>query len=174
MPRRRRRNKMSEENNKEVVEDTPKEKEVAEVQQETPEETPEKTNEKDSSNDDIFITEKDRFTIKISYYIDKKNPIIEGFSDDYAPNGKEIKSFEMYFKYPSQKDAEYIMATKPINSIEDAQVIDFIELENVRLVTLMRGWSLERPMTDLAQIHPAIVKALRAKVSEEIAGNGLF
>ena len=80
----------------------------------------------------------------------------------------------MHFKYPSQKDAEYIMATKPIQNIEDAQILDFIELENVRIVTLMRGWSMSRPLTDLAEIHPMIVKAMRAKVSEQIGGNGLF
>ena len=127
------------------------------------------------NNDDIFITEKDKFTIPMTYYMnEKREPFIEGFSEGYDPDGKEIHSFEMYFKYPSQKDAEYIMATKPIQNIEDATVIDFIELENVRIITLMRGWSMKRPLTDLAQIHPTIVKAMRTKVSEEIGGNGMF
>jgi len=127
-----------------------------------------------SKNDDIFITEKDRFTIEIVYYIENKMPIIEGIDENYESDGKNICSFEMYFKYPSQRDAEYIMSTKQIKSFEDANLIDFIELENVRLVTLMRGWSISRPLEDLASIHPEIVKAIRLKVSNKIGSVGLF
>jgi hypothetical protein len=126
------------------------------------------------NNNDIFITEEDRFTIPIKYYLEDREPVIEGFSDAYLPNEKEIHSFDVYFKYPSQKDVEYIMSVKPIQNIESAEILDFIELENVRLITLLRGWSMERSLEDLAQIHPTIVKALRAKISEKIAGNGLF
>jgi hypothetical protein len=126
------------------------------------------------NNDDIFITEKDRFTLTIEYYLENKDPIIEGFNDSYSKEGKEVHSFDMYFKYPSQRDTEYIMSVKPIQSIEDAEVLDFIELENVRIMKLMRGWSMSRPLEDLAEIHPNIVKALRRKMSETIGGNGLF
>ena len=106
------------------------------------------------NNDDIFITEKDRFTLTIEYYLDDKEPIIEGYNDSFNKTGKDIHSFDMYFKYPSQRDTEYIMSTKPIQSIEDAEVLDFIELENVRIMKLMRGWSMTRPLEDLAEIHP--------------------
>ena len=126
------------------------------------------------NNDDIFITEKDRFTIPVKYYLEDKEPMVEGFSDEYNHKDQKLHSFEVYFKYPSQKDFEYIMSVKPIQRIQDAEVLDFIELENVRLVTLLRGWSMDRSLEDLAQIHPTIVKSLRAKISEEIAGNGLF
>ena len=129
---------------------------------------------KTDNNDDIFITEKDRFTISIKYYLDGKEPIIEGFSEGYSYKSQEVHSFDVYFKYPSQKDVEYIMSVKPMQNIENAEIVDFVELENVRLITLLRGWSMDRPLEDLAQIHPTIVKALRVKISETIAGNGLF
>jgi hypothetical protein len=126
------------------------------------------------NNDDIFITENDKFTLSVKYYLEGKEPIVKGFSDNYNDRNKEVHAFDVYFKYPSQKDAEYIMSVKPIQSMEEAKVLDFIELENVRLMVLFRGWSMNRPKEDLANIHPTIIKALRAKMSDEIAGNGLF
>ena len=126
------------------------------------------------NNDDIFITENDKFSINIVYYLDGKTPIIEGVSNEYIPDGKKLHSFEMKFKYPSQRDAEYIMAARPIKSVEDASVMDFIEIENSRIVRLMRGWSMSRPMSDIASVHPDIIKAIRYKVSEVIGGTGIF
>lgn len=127
------------------------------------------------NNDDIFITESDTFEIDVEYYLDDlREPVIKDFDEEYEGTDKKTHSFNMTFKYPSQKDTEYIMNSRPIQSIEDAQFADFIELENVRLMTLVRSWTMERPLTDMAQLHPKIVKALRAKVSEKIAGNGLF
>jgi len=130
--------------------------------------------EPEDSNDGIFITEDDTFTIDVTYYLDDNSPIVKEFDEDFDSKDKEVHSFEMTFKHPSQKDAEYIMATRPIDSVEDAKIVDFIELENVRIVTLMRGWSMSRPLTDLASIHPEIVKAIRFKVSEKIGSTGLF
>lgn len=122
---------------------------------------------------DIFITEKDRFEVKIKYYMEGKNPIIKNYDDDYEDDKQSVE-FSIFFKYPSQEDTEKIMSVKNISNLESATYAEFIQIENIRLMTLIREWTLKRPFSDLSSIHPKIIKAIRAFISQEIAGNGIL
>jgi hypothetical protein len=135
-----------------------------------------KVKEAKSYNDDIFVSESDRFSVNIQYYIDSKlnEPMIKGFDETYLSEGTTVKSFEINFKYPSQKDTEIIMSTKNIKSLEEAGISDFIELENTRLAVLIRDWSINKPIQQIGNINPKIIKAIRAKVNELIGANGIF
>jgi hypothetical protein len=192
MGRRRRRNTMSEENKEVAVTEEVKTEEVKTEEVKTEEvETEEVVTEEvkteevkteevkteevktKQDNSDIFVTEDNTFDVEIKYYVTDSLPHIEGFSDEFDDE-IETKDFTVTFKFPSQRDSEIIMATKSIENAETATYLDFIEIENVRMMTLIRGWSLDRPLKDLSTVHPDIIKAIKAKISEKILGSGLF
>jgi hypothetical protein len=165
---------MSEDTAEKVEEPKVEEPKVEEPKAEEPKaEEPKAEGKAKGKNDDIFITESDRFDILMKYYIEENEPIISGFDDDYD-DAKEAQEFTITFKRPSQRDVELIMATKAIEDFNEATLVDFIEVENIRMMTLIRSWSLDRPLEDLSNIHPKIVKAIRTKISEQIGGNGIF
>lgn len=173
---------MSEESKEEVV----VEQEVAvteEVKNESPEkveepkvEDAEKVEDIDDMDDnsDIFITEKDRFDIPIEYYMVGNDPSIKGFDDDYDDKHEKIKKFTITFKHPSQKDADAIVLTNPIEDIEKTTYNEFLQLENLRILVLIRTWTLKKDITEIAYLHPKMIKAIRLKVTEEIGGNGIY
>jgi hypothetical protein len=132
-------------------------------------------------NDDLFITEKDRFTINITYYFDKslKEPFILGYDDGYFyekddEKRSEEKTFTVTFKYPNQQDTELIMSSKPIQSLDEANFSDFITLENIRIGTLIREWSIKKPLNNISKMHPKIIKAIRLQLTSFIGSNGFF
>ena len=128
-------------------------------------------------NNDIFITEDDTFTIEISYYNDPiKGLIVETVEDSFDATNKDVKSFNMTFKYPSQGDYETIMARSKYQSIEKMNLTEVTLLETTRVVVLMKKWSLDRKLTvaEMTSIDPKIVKAINNKVREKIGVSALI
>jgi len=130
--------------------------------------------EKKQNNDDIFITEADRFVITVSYYMNKKNLIVESVDSEYQEFGNEIKSFTVTLKYPSQRDADAISSARNVTDLENMTYVDMIQLENLRLVTLIREWSLDKPLAEIVNLNPKIIKGIKNKISEEIGSLALL
>ena len=128
-------------------------------------------------NRDIFITEDDTFTVDINYYHDPvKGLIIETIEDSFDATNKNIKTFNMTFKYPSQGDYETIMARSKYQSIEKMNLTEVTLLETTRTIVLMKKWSLNRKLTvaEMSSLDPKIIKAINNKVREKIGVSGLI
>lgn len=128
----------------------------------------------EETNDDLFVTEDDTFDVDIKYYIEEKTPIIEGYDDEFSEDGKKLKAIKLVFKYPSQRDCEAIMASSDIVDFDSATYSDIVKTENVRLMTLIRSWTLDKPLGQLANFNPKVIKAIRLKISEVIGMSGIF
>ena len=128
-------------------------------------------------NRDIFITEDDTFTVDVNYYHDPvKGLIIETIEDSFDATNKNIKTFNMTFKYPSQGDYETIMARSKYQSIEKMNLTEVTLLETTRTIVLMKKWSLNRKLTvaEMSSLDPKIIKAINNKVREKIGVSGLI
>jgi hypothetical protein len=61
--------------------------------------------------DDIFVSEKDTFKVTVQYYKAGKEVVVESVDESFDNKREGIKSFEITFKYPSQRDQEIIMSS---------------------------------------------------------------
>lgn len=119
---------------------------------------------------DVFISENDVFTVKINYYKKNGDIIIEKLDSDFDYNN-DVKSFEVTFKYPSYLDAQEIIS----NTNEDGvNFSNLISLQNVRIVTLMKSWTLNSPIKNINTINNKFMKALRILVEEKIGMEGII
>ena len=129
----------------------------------------------DDENEGIFITEHDTFDISIKWYKDALGAVVEGESENFDPDHQPMHEFTVTFKLPSQGDYEAIMASANEMSIEHMRVADIIRLEVVRLITLVRSWSLKQDMKSrMVQLDPNIIKAMLAKVRDTIGMRGIL
>ena len=127
-----------------------------------------------SMNDGLFITEDDTFDINIKWY--KNNDVLftdesdEGFDDNHDP----INEFTVTFKYPSQGDYELIINSVVYKSPDEMSIADVLQMELVRLVTLVRGWSLDDDLKRMIELDPFMVKAILKKIRDKIGMKGIL
>lgn len=159
---------------KEIVEQVTKEI-IEQAQTDSPKEIVEKSDNKVETNEDIFISEKDTFDVKIEFYRDENNKLVVQTTDDdgYDPVNKTVRSFTATFKYPSQSDLEAIMNSKVYKSPEKLEVSDIITLELIRIAILIRKWSLNQKINRITELDPKIVKGLVNKVRDVIGMDGI-
>jgi len=125
-------------------------------------------------NDDLFITEDDTFTITVRWYKDNGKLKVEKVSDDFDINNKEINSFTVTFKYPSQGDYEGLMSTNFYKSPDQMKLSDIVQVEVGRMVNLVRKWSLKQDMAKMIDLDPDIIKAMVNLVRDEIGLKGIL
>ena len=126
-------------------------------------------------NDDLFITENDTFTITVRWHKDSTGKLkVEKVSDDFDAANKDINSFTVTFKYPSQGDYEGLMSTNFYKSPDQMKLSDIVQVEIGRMVNLIRKWSLKQDMSKMIDLDPDIIKAMVALVREEIGLKGIL
>ena len=106
-------------------------------------EKPEEKKEKKKSS--IFITEEDRFDIKVRFYRegDSKTLFVEDVDDEFDPKKEDVEEFTMTFKYPSQRDYALIKGSSNI-------------------------------VTQLDDLPPSLTKAIAMKVRDVIKYDGIL
>lgn len=130
-------------------------------------------------NDDIFISEKDTFDIKITYQKVDGNILIKDADEDFD-DAIPSKSIAVTFKYPSQGDVSMIsVAFKGVGSVgtlENIDLKDFINVEFARLLCLIRSWSLKTKISreNISSLHPRIVKAMLEGLRNKIGMDGIL
>lgn len=125
-------------------------------------------------NENIFINETDTFDIKVKWYkID--NQIYVNHSDtDFDDNHSGINEFTVTLKHPSQGDYESIMRNTNYKSPDEMKMIDFIQLELIRLITLIRKWSLKQELSRMIDLDPVIIKSIIHQVRDKIGMKGII
>ena len=132
----------------------------------------------DENYDDIFVTEKSKFSVSTEYYKDDNgNIIVEG--DEKFDKTRKAKKIEMTFKYPSQGDVTTISNSpirSGIKSLEGLSVNEYILLEIARFMCLIRSWSLPNKISNetIMAINPKIIKSILGKMREVIGTEGIF
>ena len=125
-------------------------------------------------NSDVFITEKDTFDIKVTYYKMGDELYVESVDDEFDSKKENIKNIDVTFKYPSQGDYESIIAQNAYKSPDKMTVIDVMQMELTRIVILIRKWSVKAELNRLVELDPKIVKAIVNKVREKIGLRGIM
>jgi hypothetical protein len=132
----------------------------------------------DENYDDIFVTEKDSFSVSIEYYKDGNNIFVEGLDDNFDIT-RQSKKITATFKKPSQGDVTTI-ANSPIRNsiknIESMSINEFLLLEISRLMILIRSWTLPNKINNetIMSINPKIIKGLLNKIRNEIGTEGII
>jgi hypothetical protein len=158
----------SKEEQEEVSESKEKQEEISEYKEKQEEDI------KDDPIEDIFITEDDTFDITIQWYKFGGKVLVESEDPDFDEEYKGINSFNVTFKYPSQGDYEIIMSSATYRSPDDINVADIVKMEITRMVTLVRGWSLDQKMERMVELDPNIIKAMLRKVRDVIGMKGIL
>ena len=134
----------------------------------TKEEAPKAEPKKEDIYADIFVDETDTFDVSVRYYKTSDGIILVDNLDDDFDKKLASKEFTVTFKYPNQADVGRIstQASKITANIEDLDVRDFLSLEFARLICLIRGWGIEREISNqnIMQLHPKIVKGIIVNV----------
>jgi len=133
----------------------------------------------DENYDDIFVTEKDSFSISIEYYKDENNNLIVSGVDDSFDITRQSKKITVTLKRPSQGDVSAI-SNSPIRSniknIDSMSISEFLLLEISRFIVLMRSWSLPNKINNetIMSINPKIIKGILNKIRNEIGTDGII
>lgn len=128
---------------------------------------------------DIFIGENDVFTVQIRYHKnDVKNGdlLVEGIDEDFSLENRNLKVVDFTFKYPSYNDSQTIYRSSNVGVLgEQLQYSDLIALQDCRIIVLFKSWSANEKFGEtFKDLNCKIVKALRAKMSEELGMNGIL
>jgi hypothetical protein len=142
----------------------------SEIPPEIPPEIPIK---EDSLAKDIFIEETDTFDIKVNYYKKDDKIIVENIDPEFE-NNKDVKSFTVTLKYPSYLDMQSIQNHSKIASEEKLGFSDLINLQNVRILVLIRKWSLSDELDKIDKINAKFMKAIRVLVMNKIGMEGIM
>jgi hypothetical protein len=133
----------------------------------------------DENYDDIFVTEKDSFSISIEYYKDENSNLIVSGVDDSFDITRQSKKITVTLKRPSQGDVSAI-SNSPIRSniknIDSMSISEFLLLEISRFIVLMRSWSLPNKINNetIMSINPKIIKGILNKIRNEIGTDGII
>lgn len=124
--------------------------------------------------DDIFITEKDTFEIEINYHKIGKELIVESVDESFDEKNEELHSFKIKLKYPSQRDQEIIMSSSFSKTLSKMDVMEFMQLELIRINTLIRSWTIKKDLSTIVEMDPKIIKAICIKVRDELGMKGII
>jgi len=128
----------------------------------------------ETNSECIFITEKDTFDVKVKWYKIKDDLFIDDSDTEFDAETGSINEFTVTFKYPSQGDYELIMNSSVYRSPDEMKIVDVIQMELNRLVTLVRKWSLPQDMSRMVEMDPMIIKSLLKKVRDKIGMKGIL
>jgi hypothetical protein len=120
--------------------------------------------------------------VSVRYYVEGKKIFVEDSDELFDTTRADIQELVCSIKYPSQGDVSLIMAQanqvkNRLGSVtNELDLRDFIQLEFIRLMVLVRKWNLKEKLNNenVLMLHPKIVKALVAKVRNEIEMDGIF
>jgi len=72
--------------------------------------------------------------------------------------------------------AQYAKTKSNLRGNEELDIRDFLQLEFIRCLVLMREWDLKDPLnnSNIMKLHPKIVKAICQKIREEIDMDGII
>lgn len=133
----------------------------------------------EKNNDDcLFITENSRFDIIIRYN-DEDGKLSVADVDEFFVANEKTKSITITLKYPSQGDYDTIsnsFSKGIMNMNKEFDLKDFINLEIMRFLTLVRKWSLGKTLSNdaIMQLHPKIVKAALINIRNNIQMEGIL
>lgn len=123
---------------------------------------------------DVFVTEKDTFDVRLSYYKVEGDFIVESVDEDFDSKNPSVKNLDITFKYPSQGDYESIIAQNAYKTPDKMTLIDVMQMELTRIVVLIRKWSLKEDFTRMVELDTKIVKGITNKVREKIGVKGIL
>lgn len=126
--------------------------------------------------EDIFVTEKDTFEVKVQYYKEGTKFFVESVDDDFSKEHGN-KEMALTFKLPNQGDVTNIIGMVYSGGKTQAtDVVDFTRLELARMMCLIRKWSSDKKIDNenLLALNPKVVKAILNKIRESIGADGIF
>jgi len=166
-----------EEKEKDGKEGQPKEEAIdkQDVVEESKKEPKESKAEVKSVPSQLFVREEDTFDIEVEYYFDGKKVMVKGIDLLFEEAKEGVQKLGCKIKYPSQGDSSLISAQasqmrSSTKSSDELDLRDFIQLEFIRLMVLIRGWDLDEELNNanIMKLHPKIVKSIVEKIREEI------
>lgn len=131
-------------------------------------------NEQKIDNSDIFIKDDDTFNIRIRYYKQDKNIIVENIDSEFDENFKNIKSFDITFKYPSYQDMLAIYNNVTLQNKEDFSIKDLLALQDARIIILFKSWTLPEKQDSIYKMNIKILKAIRTAIYNNIGMEGIL
>ena len=124
---------------------------------------------------DIFINENDSFTVTVKYYpVNKHEVMVMGLDDGFDENNKDIKSFNISFKYPSFYDSQIIFSGLQNSNKDQVGMLDLLGLQNNRLLVLFKSWTLSADKAKINQLNNKIVKHILNCITKEIGMDGIL
>jgi len=118
-----------------------------------------------------FITDEDTFDLKVRYYVRGIKYCVENIDDNFD---KEDVTDEFTFvcRIPNQEDVNII--SQRVGSSggggEMTMFKAFTDMEYIRLVRLLKDWSLDEPCIEssIERMHPGIVKGMIVAVRNKL------
>ena len=124
-------------------------------------------------NDDIFVTESNTFEVSIRYYKKGKDLVVESVDDEFVENS-DTKTIKITFKYPSYSDSQSIHALSDIKMSSELSINNLITLQDSRIITLFRSWTLDGKIDKIKNMNTKIMKAVRSAIIMEIGMEGIL
>jgi hypothetical protein len=134
----------------------------------------------DVLNGSPFVADDDTFDISVRFYRDKKKFVVEGGDENFKADTSGIKTLSLTIKYPSQGDTSLIAAQARLMNEkikpENISVSDFLQVEVIRFLTLVRKWNCDKPLNNenLMNLSPKIMKVILEKIRVEVGIDGII
>ena len=145
--------------------------------------------EKRDEVDDLIITEDNRFSVDVRYFKRDGEIFVEGVDEEFPDKSnelelgdeelkakipkKDVKTITVWFKYPNFSDARTITNMSNTDFSTTMTIADLIRLEQIRLVVLVRAWSLKTDIAQFDNLNVKIVKGLINQVRNKIGLDGI-
>ena len=127
-----------------------------------------------------FVTDDDLFMVSARFFKENKKFIVEGVDDGFDALKGCVQVLTLTVKYPSQGDASLINGqVRRMNDnikSEDINVTDYMQIELIRLLTLVRKWDIKEDLNNenILKLSPKVIKVLLEKIRTEIGFDGII
>jgi hypothetical protein len=127
---------------------------------------------------DIFVSENDTFDITVKYYKKDGKVYTNSGTDEDFDIHEPSRTIVMTLKYPDQSDCATIamMSPKMGQEADKIDLRDFLSMELVRVIVLMRKWSIGKKLDreGIMNLNTKIVKGILARTREKIGMEGIL
>jgi hypothetical protein len=135
------------------------------------------TEEKEKTKSLVFVSEDDTFDIVVKYYEENGKLFVQTVDDEWKDDPEKVKNITLTLKYPSQGDYDTIThATKNNLLGKDFDLKQFVGLEFMRLLILVRKWTADLPLNNenMFKLNTKMVKAMILAIREKIGTEGII
>jgi len=118
---------------------------------------------------DMFVDPNQTFEITIKYQKNNNTVIVE--DGETKIEGNNFKVFTTLFRFPTFQDYQLIHK----NTIQEGSTLaNITQLQYSRMELLVKSWTLDKPIIEIKNLHPQIIKAILNKILEVISLDGII